>query len=297
MSIAEALEVDLRPLNIDQGVVADYLPDLDVITAYELRSDTKQFGGISGVLVDGAQIWLLSDRGYLFGAEIVEDGEGQIVDLRDWQMRNLQDAAGPIDSEALAWTSNDDMAIAIEGLHRVRCVGRDQSDHQLRPCELAPFRLNLDSNAGMEALVDRGDGTYLALIESDGSEDQSIPMLQLSQDRISSLRYRTEPGFRPTGADRSGNKLFIIERRLSFLGGWQARIVQVALDELEDFPIQGRELGRIGVGMEVDNFEAIAARQRADGTAELLIFSDDNYFPAQRTLFYQLAVKDPPLAN
>ena len=43
------------------------------------------------------------------------------------------------------------------------------------------------------------------------------------------LRYRAKAGFLPTDAEVAGDQLFVLERRLSLLGGWQARIVAVPL--------------------------------------------------------------------
>ena len=105
------------------------------------------------------------------------------------------------------------------------------------------------------------------------------------------LRYATEPGFRPTDAARVGPSLLVLERRLSLLGGLEARIVLV---DLEATPpeagttLRGRELARLGVGSISDNFEGLAAERTRDGRLVIYVVSDDNFLPVQRTLLLQL---------
>ena len=80
--------------------------------------------------------------------------------------------------------------------------------------------------------------------------------------RVGAAALSCAAGFCPTDAEVAGDQLFVLERRLSLLGGWQARIVAVPLAELPgdaDAVIAGHELGTVAGSELGENYEAIDA--------------------------------------
>jgi hypothetical protein len=103
--------------------------------------------------------------------------------------------------------------------------------------------------------------------------------------------YRSRAGFRPTDAAAAGAHLFVLERSVSLLGGWRARIVAVPLSELPDDAggiIEGRELAMLAGPNLGENHEALVAIAAGSGY-RLLVLADDNFSPLQRTLLVALA--------
>ena len=83
----------------------------------------------------------------------------------------------------------------------------------------------------------------------------------------------------------------MLERRLSLLGGWQARIVAVPLAELPsdaEAVFAGHELATISGSVLGENYEALTAWRDAAGAYRLLLVSDDNFSGLQRTQLLEL---------
>jgi hypothetical protein len=140
--------------------------------------------------------------------------------------------------------------------------------------------LGFAHNAGFEALVDLPGEDWLAVAETRAADGTHLAFTR-ARER---LRYRAAADFAPTGADRLGRRLFFVERRVSLLGGWQARLTCVDVAAVTAGAVlEPVELARLGFADGVDNMEGIAVR--ADGAdLELLVVSDDNQAPFQRTV-------------
>jgi hypothetical protein len=237
-------------------------------------------GGLSGVLWDGHdRLIFVSDRGRLFTAAVRRDERGALADLADWTTHRPPFAGGRSDFEGLA-VSEGQLLISVElPPHVLRFAGP-----LARPERLVSYftrdDLGLATNAGFEALVDLPGDDWLAVAETRGEDGQHIAYTR-ARER---LAYRTAEGFAPTGADRVGTRLVFVERQVSLLGGWEARLT--CLDVAAVGPgavLEPVVLARLGFADGIDNMEGVAVR--VDGEdLELVLVSDDNMVAFQRTL-------------
>jgi hypothetical protein len=274
---------------------------LELRAGFLLGSPDPGFGGLSGLWLapDGGRLIAVSDRGSLWQAELAHADDGTLLGFDAW--RAIEPATAPgdpadgqRDAEALA-ALGDDLAIAYEGAHRLRRVPRAAPDAGAAALPTPPELAALH-NRGIEALVGLEGGALLAIAEGVRRPSGDLAAWLIQDGRIEALSYAPAAGFAPTGADRLDDTIYVLERRLSLLGGLTARVV--ALDAAAIEPgarLAGRELGVLGPPALSDNFEGIAARRGPDGGVLLYLVADDNFTALLRTLLLQFAVRpDPP---
>ena len=146
-------------------------------------------------------------------------------------------------------------------------------------------------NKSIEALASLPDGSLLAISEGQHVGTNRVVAARVTRDAVTPCLYETAEGFEPTGADRVGNLLFVVERRLSFLGGFETRVATVDLPAVwtPGTVLKSREIARFGGADPVaENYEGIAASQEAGGGYRLLLVSDDNFTSLQRSLLLDL---------
>jgi hypothetical protein len=270
---APALEVE---------VAREALPDAGPLVgeARLVLRGPRTLGGLSAILWYAPdRVLLASDRARLFTARLVRDEAGALVDLVEWTQRPVPLPSGwSDDTEGLA-LGDGQLLVSIEAApHVVRFEGPPTA-----PAGVVSYftrdELGFAPNAGFEALADLAGSDWLAIAETADATGH----LAFTRDG-GRLRYVAADGFAPTGADRVGDRLFVVERRISLLGGWQARIgcVEVAAVNA-DARLAPVEIARLGAADGIDNMEGIAVR--ADGAdLEFLLVSDDNQTPFQRTV-------------
>ncbi len=145
-------------------------------------------------------------------------------------------------------------------------------------------------NAGLEAVAVLSGGRLLLLTEGLVAGPGTLRAALVEAGRFLPLRYPTDGGFVPVGADAVADTVYVLERRFSLFGGFAARI---GILELPPRPapetlLAPRTLLRLDPPLPGENFEAIAVRPRAAGSREIYLLSDDNFSPLQATLLLRL---------
>jgi hypothetical protein len=261
--------------------------ELELAAAFELTSGDRRFGGLSGLLVEGDRLTAVSDRATLWTADMVHDRSGVLTGLRQWRVEAVGavDRLGGPDIESLARLPDGSLVAAAEGPARPLVL-----EGRMPPGldRMAATFADLPLNDGIEALTTLPDGSVLALAEAVEAGDLH-PAAVMGPGGVRRLRYGAPAGFRPTAADRSGDRVIVLERRLSLLGGLEARLAVIDVDDIgEGAVIGGDELARLGVDNVAENFEGVAAAPAPDGRVALYVLADDNFSPLQRTLLLQL---------
>lgn len=259
---------------------------LELAAAFELTSRDKRFGGLSGLLVENDRLTVVSDRASLWTATIQRDAAGVVTGLQRWRVEAIGavDRLGGPDVESLARLPDGSLIAAAEGPARALALEGRMPPSAAR---LAEVFAELPYNEGIEALATMPDGSLLALAEASG-DDGLHPTAILSADGVRRMGYRAPEGFAPTAADRSGGRVFVLERRFSILGGLEARIAVLDAGDIhEGAVLDGEELGRLGVDNVAENFEGLAATRADNGRTALYLLADDNFNPLQRTLLLQ----------
>ena len=265
-----------------------------VTGAWRLESPDPQFGGVSGLLVEGRDLTAITDQGRWIagrrGAADVLEPEIAIVPMRNAQGGTFGKAGG--DAEGLTRREGR-LIVSFERDHRIatRRAGHMGDLVRTRAME------RLSSNSGMEALATLPDGRLLAIAEEPDGEGFPVfvvaPDGEVTEGRLPRLsRHNT------TGADIGPDgRLYLLQRHFSVLTGFSIRVRRYSLgdDGLPD-PDTAETLAAWESPSGIDNMEGIAAfRDTPDGPVKLWLVSDDNFNVVQRTVLVELKLDEKPL--
>jgi hypothetical protein len=269
---------------------------LTFLGGLEWGSSRADFGGFSGMLLDGDILTVLTDKGHWARTRLVFNPKGGLAAVEGLEIWRLYGADGGFlqrpysDAEAIT-RDGDDLLIAFEGKHRVSRFaglwGREQTVPGL------PDLSELGNNKGLESLLKLPDGRLVMIAEEPPTgRDHTGWIIQDGVPEEFTIRRaaRYSPPDIALGPD--GKPLYLLERRYSLIGGPGMRIRQFPVSELKPGAvIEGDALIDLGAGYAVDNMEAIAARAGRSGT-ELLVLSDDNFSFRQRTLLLHFRINE-----
>lgn len=250
------------------------------------------FGGLSGLVwrQGRSALQFVSDDGWLYTATASQTDEGVVTNLEGWSRSRLPSEGTSTrwrDAEAIA-RFDEGLLVGFEKRHRVERY-RD-TGAAVEPLEVLhlPKEAFARLNNSVEALVDLPGGGWLAL-----TEETKAGLGVAFIDRGEGLRqrgYRTVENLVPTGADRVGEAIVVVERSFDLGGFWRARLVCFHIDELKgDSAIEPREIARLEFADSIDNLEGVAARRLGDAV-DLLLVSDNNFFWLQNSLVLQYRV-------
>ncbi|MBT2188975.1 esterase-like activity of phytase family protein [Sphingobium nicotianae] len=296
----DSLFVHARPLSIDEaGDLPAYGP-LRLTHAWQLTSDHRAFGGISSMTVgdDGAIVGL-NDTGELFGFRVTgTPGEGFVEPLpripseQNWPSWKW-------DSESMQRDpASGRLWVGFELIQRICRYAPGFT--AIEGCVSPPALRRWPLTGSIETLVRFGDGRFLAISEmgigAAGAHDallwQGDPVDPNTPPPVH-LGYRPPTGYRPTDAVwLGGDKLLVLNRRLTLADGFTARLSLVTLPKLEKGAVlTGRIIATFAPPGLADNFEALALSHE-QGKPVLWVASDDNHLFLQRTLLLRFAL--PP---
>jgi hypothetical protein len=299
------------PLSYDE-------PDLDSVGrlvwrgGLELDLDDSTFGGLSALDIDSAgnSLVALSDRGRWFRFALEHDARGFLVAARPSGSGVLHGVGNrPLprvrerDSESLVRLSDGSLVVAYELRHRLLRYPAAHPPFSAAPRWLVPPPgiYSAPANAGIEALTAFGPDLLFALSENLRLAD-GLTLGWIGDGRHwAPFRYRPGDGYRPTGAATlPGGDILVLERRLTMLGGFTARIAQLPQDAIlaaardAHQVLEGDEVARLQAPLNIDNFEGIATHQAANGETLVYLVSDDNQFALQNTLLLAFALRTAP---
>ncbi|WP_281299717.1 MULTISPECIES: esterase-like activity of phytase family protein [unclassified Iodidimonas] len=295
---------------------------LEFVTALELTSKNKDFGGISSIEIsaDGKTMIGLTDRGQWLWMELDSAaGDGRPTGVGAARMAPMRGAdgvplaAGDRDSESLilmedglwvGYESHDRvLAFAPEGFDRATNgaadVFADPTPFFLAPgvaVEVPPMMLDHPGNGGLEAMVRLANGAVVAFSEHGRMKKDGPLKAWIYRDGIAAAMALDAPeGFSPTGAALlpDGDVLLLL-RSYSPLRGVRARLLRIdAAAILPDAVLKGDELARLEPPMTVDNMEGLAVHVDTAGQWMITIISDDNFSPLQRTILLRYKMPQP----
>lgn len=272
----------------------------------QLDGQQRVFGGLSGLeVLENQQLIAVSDNGDWFEAELVLNGAGDLVGVRDWRTAMMRDENGePFpnksagDSEDLAQLTDGRFAVSFEQTQTVRIydLNRDGPFGPALPGPALAGTAALPSNSGLEALTSSGDGVLI--VGAEGGPDVTTPIWRAPLDARAPVepaaRYPLADGFSLTSLDRMPDGSYVaLERFFAPVIGARARITRFEFDA-DGAITHVEELARLAAPMPVDNFEGISAVRGPNGATRLYIVSDDNFRRRQRTLLLAFDLADAP---
>lgn len=295
--------VELVPIDVDpKRVERRNFGALTLLSAFQLVSKDKRFGGLSGLSVgrDG-RLYAVSDHGYWLSASMLLGPDDALKDLVDWRIAPILTTTKlPVsgrlrDAEALAQARDGSFLVAFEGLHRISRYSPPPKTFESTPVsvQIPSAVAQAPSNGGIEALATLADGRLLIIAEELENPDGSVKAWVLDDGQFTELSYLPAKGFRVTDCAALNNgDVLVLERRYVPFGILSARLTRVTAGSLRPgAKLAGKELLKLEQPLAVENFEGIAVQQTSNGTM-IFIVSDDNYSSFQQTLLLQFLLPD-----
>lgn len=280
----------------------DEVGEFRFLGGWELVSEDRTFGGISGLVVRGSEFIAIGDAGGVFHFTMGETGEisnARITTLPDGPVRPDGGEPGKLerDAESVIYDPESDRYwIGFERAHEIWRYTADLASSEAgtdpRPMAAWP------SNGGAEAMVRGPDGSFLVFSEAAQGPEGSTEALLFRTDpsdqpkdtdgstpAVVRFFYRPPDGYRVTdAASLSDGRALLLNRRFSVPRGLSAIVTVVDVDRVDGGQIiEGRPIAQLDAPLAIDNMEAIAVQEERGATVVWLA-SDDNFNPLQRTL-------------
>ena len=267
-------------------------PTLRLDASIEMELDDPRFGGFSSleVAADGMSFMATSDRGTLLRGDILREN-GRLVGVENLQLTEILDTKGqPLDgystdAEGLAVGADGAVYMSFEANHRVM---RQESAAALP--EFVPkhpdFR-TLINNSGLEALAIDEAGVLYAIPERSGALERPFPVYRFMEGAWrKDWHIRRGEGFLVSGADIFGGRLYVLERKLDSLWGYQSRIRRFEIGAETGETLLTTEAG------DFDNLGGITLWQPAGEAPRVLLISDDNFLFLQVNQLVEMVLEE-----
>jgi len=259
----------------------------EVQSITELSSHDDRFGGLSGLLMQDGVLLSVSDKGNLFHFDLEDLSKVDVFPLRSKKGKILK-GKKKTDAESLAANPEGGFYVAFERKHRL--VPYDDEGEVSGPALKLPKAISkLSKNSGFEASETLGDGTLVLLGEGRSGDDEAPLWVKPVKGKWQRRSVSLTGSFRPTGLTYVAGReqLILMERFYKPLVG-----VRIRLSKFDIKTGQRTEhLGELTSPLPIDNMEGITSYRNKAGEDVLLLISDDNFSPLQRTLLMKLILK------
>ncbi|MCQ8184305.1 esterase-like activity of phytase family protein [Parvularcula maris] len=258
-------------------------------------TSNEELGGYSSMLLGEGEgrLTLLSDAGHIVEADVSFGESGVVSGLT--QTVRYPIAFPPAlgrgrDTEALVALGSGKFLVSRERSGDLVEMERGPQGYRVtrQMLDLKPDFPRLGNN-GFEAVAPYRDGFLLV---PEKVTDGEAPVLHWEGETLEEVaRLKMTDGFAVTEivADQTRDTLFVLQRSFSRRTGPRARVSVVRLGDLGgDALLETWLLGQLSFLDGADNMEAMALREAPDGTLRLLLASDDNFNPVQRTVLMDL---------
>lgn len=272
-----------------------------------LSSPSSDFGGLSGLVVDGdgAGFVSVTDKGMWLSGRIVSEGD-RPVGIADAVMAPMKGPGGKTlaaqgrgDVESLARVP----AGTLVGIERTQEVwlfpGPDPLKATGRKLISDPALSRLGGNQGPEALLAPPGGVPAAVIviaEESPDDPAALPGFlfgPLGKPKpMGRFTVARSDEFAATDAALADDgTVYLLERRFDLLRGVALRLRRFPLSAITPGAlIEGEVLLTANRLAAIDNMEGLALHRNAAGELILTLISDDNFSPLQRTLLLRFAL-------
>ncbi len=305
------ITVTSQPVPLD-GSGGDRLGRLRYRAGLHLTSDSEDFGGFSGLAIQGGRLIAVSDQGHWLTAEVLANSRGSLQGLGTAHMGSLCDDDGsPVawerrDAEEIQAVPGHGFLVSFERHHRIVLYETSSNgtspwrvtapDGRPRPFPFPPAIVPTERNKGMEAIALLPDGRLLTFAEDLRTIEGDI-IGWIGHPDAGDWRHltlATLEDFLPTGAAvLPAGDVVLLERSYSKEIGNRVRLMLLeAASLVPDARLQPAELARLEAPATVDNMEAVAVHPGPGGEVLIYLMSDDNYNEEQRTLLMQFELLD-----
>ncbi len=288
----QRLQIESAPVMLDASH-----PDrrrigaLTFLGGWSLTSETRGFGTMSAIDVDGDQVTALGDNG-----SIIRFRLGRFGNISDAEVFRVPDTCGTVvskhDNDTEALTHSPDRQtwwISYEWRNRICRTNDDISAAEMtvEPASIATWpRKN-----GAETMLRLSDGRFLIIAEDVKSGRDPVRAVLFDRDptdpeaKAALFGFRPPEGYRPVDATQlPDGRILVLNRRFALPALFTSKIVLVdAIGTEVPAILEGRTIATLEAPAITDNFEGIAAEQ-VNGQTIIWLVSDDNLMRWQRTL-------------
>lgn len=269
------------PLNA-QDPAQTSIGDFRYVGGLALTSpDTARFHGLSDMEISPeGRLSAISDEGDLLIARLTFDSTGRPTGLADASLTVLRDLEGkPLqgkleaDAEGMTLLPNGDRLVSFEQRHRIWLYPANGG----APRAVASPDAEFPNNGGMEALTFAPD-LGLDAYSTAGEDSGETWTCKLSGGCVQGPTIAKPAEFGVVAARPlpGGRMAWLLRAWDPVRGSRNALVIHGA-----DGEIARMDMAR---PLTVDNYEALAAIPRPDGSVRFYLLSDDNFQSSQRTL-------------
>jgi hypothetical protein len=276
-----------------------------LLHAFELRSTAESVGGLSALLVHHKQnkIYLLSDRSYLFSADLIKNPQTNSIEcLKNVKRNHLRGRSKNYlnghyaDAEGMSFSyDKKHILVSFERHHRV--IRYNPNDKKLLPVkDYKPFdKKDLPFNESYESVLALNDKSIIAFPERHEIQEETLRGFYLMNDgkTLKNIHLKRLGGFWLTDlAELSNGDFVTLERSFSLFQGMAMQMRHIKRDDfLSGAVADGEIIFNMNTGDGVDNFEGLDIIHNKDGTNLMYIVSDNNFATFQKTLILSLSYK------
>lgn len=277
---------------------------LEFIGGLQIDSDSKYFGGFSGLSIrqDGNKLISVSDTANWLTANLTRDDNGKLTGIKNTNINCLCRSNGKPyvgkhmgDAEGLVIDGNI-AYVSFEGANRINAY---DLNNQLVPTNarqatpsFKPYKIS--GRKGLEALAlapatSPIAGKFLAIAESSPNKAGNHRGFIATKTKIEELSFSATNDYQITDAVFLENgDLLILERKLGLILDLGARIRRFKADTIAPEKIlSGEILFESGITSQIDNMEGLATWKNSKGETILTLISDDNFIGIQRTILIE----------
>lgn len=300
------VRLEVQPVALDaRDPARRRIGPLVFLGGWELKGRDDAFGGFSAMSATDGDLQFLTDAGGLVRLRI--DAAGRIANVH---FADLPGGPGQgwlkQDRDTESMTRDPETGRVWVGFERVNAIWRYSRDLKRVEASVQPSAMrDWPENGGAEAIVRLRSGRFLVFSERARANNKAPGFQALAFDRdptdpaarVTRFAYRPPKGYRLTDAvEMSDGRLLLLHRRISFRPYLSAKLALLDPSEIRAGAVlRARELADFEPPLAVDNMEAMALEEDAQGRQILWIASDDNFrSPFQRNLLFKFALMPIP---
>ncbi len=310
------VSIDVETISVNFAPLTPWRKSFDRLEwrgGFEIVSKDKQFGGLSGLVIDpqGKRIAAVGDRGTFFTAE-VDYKDGLLNSISKGRLSRLTGPNGRIikgkgrkDAEAIALegrTFEGGLLVGFErrprvlryGFHGGRLSRKPRTLRIPREVDKGPNNKELESIA---RLPKRSPFGRALMVISEEHRDKSGNILGWIVGGQKAGRFAISPvrdfAITDIAVVPGTHDIITLERRFTpTTGAGMLLRLMKARDFAPGAVVDGERLLEANQLYSIDNMEGVAVHRAENGELRLTIVSDDNFNPLQRTLLLQFAFNE-----
>ena len=254
---------------------------------WSLRSANEDFGGFSGLVLDpnANTLIAINDKGdwWQAGFNPLAGTAPTSGTLRGYVPGTVADKID-LDSESLA-RFRGGFLVSFEQRHRIEFVANPGS--KPAPSGLAPINFaGVSGNSGLEAIAMLPSGALLAFAERGLDLNGRLKAWLVTEGAATNISFKPPANFAPTDAAALPNgDVLLLLRKYSAVEGVAVKVLHIKAEDIQPGTVLGGvEILHLTPEGAVDNMEGLDVIAMDENTVRMVMISDDNFNPLQRTL-------------